>query len=182
MLNYQKIALACAFVACCFGVFKALDATTPPRTPAPSAIRTPTPSAVRGQQLPLSAKFIARGETIFLEVARTQNEQAMGLMYRTSLAKDRGMSFPFSPPQPAQFWMKNTLIPLDMIFLYRGKIVAIRANVPPCRQDPCPAYGPSSDVLVDNVIELAAGRARELNIAEGGTIVVLPATIPSVRP
>src|SRR5690349_17160633 len=54
---------------------------------------------------------------IVAEVAKSQDEQARGLMYRQSLAPDRGMIFPYSPPQAVGFWMKNTLIPLDMVFI-----------------------------------------------------------------
>ena len=115
-----------------------------------------------GQMLPISALAEMAGQQISLEVARTPEEQAMGLMYRTSLAADRGMLFPFEPPQPVSFWMKNTLIPLDMVFLRNGKVKAIAANVPPCTTTPCPTYGPSTEI--DQVIELRGGRAAELGL------------------
>jgi hypothetical protein len=108
------------------------------------------------------------GQRISLEVARTSQEQAMGLMYRTSLAPDRGMLFSFNPPQPVNFWMKNTLIPLDMIFLRNGEIQAIAPNVPPCTTTPCPTYGPQ--VPIDQVIELRGGRAAELSLKVGDRV------------
>lgn len=124
-----------------------------------------------GQILPLTASFRVADQVIKLEVARTPDEQAMGLMYRTSLGDDRGMLFPFNPPRPTQFWMKNTLIPLDMLFLRNGVIRSISANVPPCQADPCPSYGSRSE-NIDQVIELRAGRAAELNLKVGDRITI----------
>jgi uncharacterized protein len=102
-----------------------------------------------------------------LEVARTAQEQSTGLMYRKSLAANRGMLFVFSPARPASFWMKNTLIPLDMVFMSSGVVKYISANVPPCKVADCPGYGPQSQIPIDNVIELRAGRAAELKIKVG---------------
>ena len=85
-------------------------------------------------------------------------------MFREALADNRGMFFPFSYPRITRFWMKNCLVPLDMIFLKNGKIVAIADSVPPCHSaaEDCPLYGPN--VLVDGVLELRSGRAKELNL------------------
>lgn len=126
----------------------------------------------QGQKLPLSARFTARGQTILLEVARTDREQSTGLMYRTSLAANRGMLFVFSPARPASFWMKNTLIPLDMVFMSNGVVKYISANVPPCKVTDCPGYGPQSQIPIDNVIELRAGRAAELKIKVGDRLTI----------
>ena len=136
----------------------------PPSTP---VVSSPSPNA--GQMLPISAQVEIGGKRISLEVARTPKEQQMGLMYRTSLADDRGMLFPFDPPQPVSFWMKHTLIPLDMIFLYKGQVKAISANVPPCTADPCPSYGPRN-AIIDQVMELRGGRAAELGLKVGDRI------------
>lgn len=132
-----------------------------------AATQTPTQS---GQMLPLSAQTKIANQVIQLEVARTVEQQEMGLMYRTSLASDRGMVFPFDPPRRVGFWMKNTLIPLDMVFLLKGKVQSIASNVPPCKADPCPIYGPNA--LVDQVIELRAGRAAELGLKQGDRVVI----------
>lgn len=121
-----------------------------------------------GQMLPISATAEMAGQQISLEVARTPQEQAMGLMYRTSLAPDRGMLFSFNSPQPVSFWMKNTKIPLDMVFLQKGEVKAIEANVPPCTTNPCPSYGPQT--LIDQVIELRGGRAAELGLKVGDRV------------
>jgi uncharacterized membrane protein (UPF0127 family) len=138
--------------------------------PAPPVVSSsPTNS---GQMLPISAQAQMAGQRIMLEVARTPQQQAMGLMYRTSLAPDRGMLFSFDPPQPVSFWMKNTIIPLDMVFLRDGEVKAIAVNVPPCTTTPCPTYGPQSEVLIDQVIELRGGRAAELGLKVGDRVIV----------
>lgn len=124
------------------------------------------------QSLPLSAFFAASGQTVRLEVAQTPLQQEIGLMFRRSLAADRGMLFPFDPPRPVQFWMRNTLIPLDMVFLLNGRIRAIEAYVPPCTTPVCPTYGTAADV--NQVIELPGGRAAALGLAVGQQIGIQP--------
>lgn len=127
-------------------------------------------SAQQGQTLPIGAKAKMGGATIELEVAKTPQEQEIGLMYRTSLSKNRGMLFEFGQPRYTRFWMKNTLIPLDMIFLKDGIIKGIFLNVPPCKKDPCDSYGPAAEI--DQVIELAGGRAKELNLKVGDRVAI----------
>jgi uncharacterized protein len=121
-----------------------------------------------GQVLPIGAKMTVGREIIELEVAETPQQQAMGLMYRNSLADNRGMLFPFKEARMTQFWMKNCLIPLDIIFLLDGRIQAIIANAPPCQSKLCPVYSPS--VLVDQVIELRGGKAAELGLKKGDKV------------
>ena len=90
----------------------------------------------------------------------------MGLMYRNALAPDRGMIFPFNPPRPASFWMRNTLIPLDMIFVRTdGSIANIAANTVPYSEEPV-----TSDGTVVAVLEIAGGRAAELGIKPGDKV------------
>lgn len=122
-----------------------------------------------GQTLPISAKAtVPNGTTIELEVARTPEQQQMGLMYRPALPNNRGMLFPFSAPQPVRFWMKNVPVALDMVFLQNGVVQYVQAAAPPCANEPCPTYGPN--VPIDTVIELRAGRAAELNLRTGDSI------------
>ena len=141
-------------------------------TPATSQNASPSPqleAAVNlAQELPISAQATIKGSQIGLEVARTQEQQAIGLMYRTTLADDRGMLFPFEPPQQLSFWMKNVSIPLDIIFMRDGKVKAIAASVPPCTTEPCPTYGPNT--AVNQVIELRGGRAAELGLKVGDKV------------
>lgn len=144
-----------------------VDAASPTATPVPAETR-PSP---QGQQLPISAKVNLGGQDIFLEVARTPQQQAMGLMYRPALPDDQGMLFLIAPPRLVSFWMMNVPVPLDMVFIYQGKILAIAAEVPPCTAVPCPTYGPGNQ-LVDAVIELRSGRAAELGLAPGDAVTV----------
>ena len=110
----------------------------------------------------------ANGKThrFTVEVARTPEEQAHGLMDRQSLAPDRGMVFPYEPAQPVVFWMKNTYIPLDIIFIAPGgRILRIEANTVPLSLDPV-----GSGDAVEAVLEIAGGRAAELGIASGDRV------------
>jgi uncharacterized protein len=149
--------------------------TTQPSEQSPLAPEPEQKSTGSPQALPLSAQFAASGQIVQLEVARTPLEQEIGLMFRTSLAADRGMLFLFEPARPIQFWMRNTLIPLDMVFMLDGQIKAIATNAPPCTTDTCPTYGSEADV--NQVIELPGGRAAELGLAVGQQL-----TIRSIEP
>ena len=101
-----------------------------------------------------------------VEIARTEAEQQTGLMNRPTLAPDRGMIFPYNPPQAVAFWMHNTLIPLDIIFVRAdGTIARIAANAVPLSLDQVPAGEP-----VAAVFEIAGGRAAELGIASGDRV------------
>lgn len=142
-----------------------------PSSPSSSSMQSSPFRGGQGQILPITAQVDVEGQVIQLEVAQTPRQQQMGLMYRTELPADRGMVFVFNPPRSIQFWMKNTLIPLDMVFLQNGEVKAIVAEAPPCTTNPCPTYGPSN-VAVDQVIELAAGRAAELNLKPGDRLSV----------
>ena len=127
-----------------------------------------SPQIEQGQQLPTTAIAKISDATIQLEVARTSQQQAIGLMFREELADDRGMFFPFENERMARFWMKNVPISLDMIFLNGDRVVGIASDVPPCQAEPCPVYGPNA--LVNGVIELRGGRAEELTVEVGDTI------------
>lgn len=110
------------------------------------------------------------GTVIELEVAQTQDQQAKGLMYREPLPDNRGMLFPFEPASLVSFWMKNVPVALDMVFLHQAQVVGLQESVPPCQEQPCPTYGPRA--LVDQVIELRAGRASELKLEVGDRVQV----------
>jgi uncharacterized protein len=148
--------------------------STPPRmSQNPPVQSSPSPQPTpQGQKLPETAQVTIKGQTIRLEVARTAQEQSIGLMYRTNLPKNRGMLFVFEPARPVRFWMKNTLIPLDMIFMSNGVVKYIGAKIPPCQADPCPNYGPEGQIDIDRVIELRSGRAAELKLKVGDRLKV----------
>ena len=108
-----------------------------------------------------------KGVSLFhVEVARTPAEQQRGLMYRKSLAPDGGMIFLFEAPERAVFWMKNTYIPLDLLFIRAdGSIARIAANATPFSLEPIDA---GEDVAA--VIEIAGGRAAAAGIHEGDMV------------
>jgi len=122
-----------------------------------------------GQLLPVSAVAQMRGETFEIEVARTSEEQSLGLMFRSALPDNRGMLFPFSPPRQVSFWMKDVPVALDMVFLRAGEVVVIAPQVPPCPALPCPSYGPGAEVI-DQVLELRSGRAAEIGLQVGDRV------------
>ena len=124
-----------------------------PTTPESSPV---TLSAQPGQRLPITAQIQLNDQVVELEVAQTRQQQATGLMSRETLADNRGMLFPFNPPQPVSFWMKNVLIDLDMVFLRAGEVIYIQHSAPPCQSFPCPTYGPEGETI-DQVIELRGG-------------------------
>jgi uncharacterized membrane protein (UPF0127 family) len=98
-----------------------------------------------------------------VEVALTPEEHARGLMYRSRLAADAGMVFVFDEPQIQRFWMKNTLIPLDMIFIGADhRIVGVVENAAPETEDERKVGAPSQFVL-----EIGGGLAAQLGIRAG---------------
>ena len=115
------------------------------------------------------ALTVASGDKVHrftVEIAGSAEEQTIGLMNRADLAPDRGMIFPFPTPRDASFWMKNTLIPLDIIFVRTdGSIANIAANTVPLSLDPVPSEG-----IVGSVLEIAGGRAAELGIKAGDKV------------
>jgi uncharacterized protein len=128
---------------------------------------TATAAPQRSLLLPLAIRTASGREHRFrVEVARTPREQEQGLMFRKSLDPDGGMLFPMTPPRTASFWMKNTLIPLDMIFIRTdGAIAFIAANTVPYSREPV-----SAGVPVAAVLELRGGRAGELGLREGDRV------------
>jgi len=117
-------------------------------------------------QLPLTIVSAGKTHRITVEVARSFEQQQTGMMNRNSLAPDRGMIFPYDPPQPVAFWMKNTLIPLDMIFISPGgKILRIEDSVVALSLDQVPSGGP-----IEAVLELAGGRSAELGLKAGDQV------------
>jgi len=118
------------------------------------------------EQVPLTIRSGGKTHRFVVEIARTPAEQAQGLMNRATLAPDRGMIFPYQDAQPVSFWMKNTLIPLDMIFVRPdGTIARIAENAVPLSLEPVPSLEP-----VVLVLEIAGGRSSELGIRPGDRV------------
>ena len=105
-----------------------------------------------------------------IEVAITPQQEQMGLMYRTHLPKGHGMLFPFNPPRRVSFWMKNTKIPLDMLFVGHGQLLHVFEDVQPCEGDPCAVYG--IEAPVEMVLELPAGTAHRDHLKAGDPVLL----------
>lgn len=107
--------------------------------------------------------------TFRLEVCSNDGERALGLMYRRSLPQDAGMIFVFPEERQNSFWMKNTYVPLDMVFVAQDmKVVGILHDVPPLNQLPRTVGKPSMYVL-----EFPAGTMRRLGVEEGAALKLL---------
>ena len=149
----------CAAAAAMFLLAIACAQSSAPPEPAQQA----SPTVAR--RVPPQA-VLPDGFLVNLELAVTPQEVANGLMYRPSLPESRGMLFVFEAERLPSFWMKNTLIPLDLVFLdSAGSVVDVIPHVPPCAADPCPTYSPDSPARA--VLELAAGVAAAHGVAAG---------------
>ncbi|HKR75234.1 MAG TPA: DUF192 domain-containing protein [Rhodanobacter sp.] len=111
------------------------------------------------------------GQRFSVELATNEAAREHGLMMRTSLAPDHGMLFVFPDTAPRGFWMKNTLISLDILYFGADrKLVSAQLDVPPCKADPCPVYpstGPARYVL-----ELSAGTVKRIGVRDGDTLAI----------
>ena len=135
---------------------------------------SPTPAAqdavhpVSGLQVIPLTVTTPGGEThaFRVEVARTPQEQSRGLMFRTEMGSDEGMLFPYAQPQILSFWMKNTVLSLDLVFIGPDRrVVNVAANAVPYSEAPILSAAPAIATL-----ELNAGRARELGIVAGARV------------
>ena len=134
--------------------------------------QTPTAAEINAgaqaglQTVPLTIRSANGAHRFKVEIARTPEQQSTGMMFRQSTPPDHGMIFPYAPAQEVAFWMRNTLIPLDMIFVRAdGTIANIEANTVPYSEVPVPSAGP-----VGAVLELAGGRSAELGIKPGDKV------------
>lgn len=116
--------------------------------------------------IPLSVTSANGVHPFRVELAKGRFDQAKGLMFRTEMGADEGMLFPLDPPRPASFWMKNTVIPLDIIFIGPNRrVLNVAASTVPYSEDPIPSEGDAAAVL-----ELVGGRAAQLGIAAGDKV------------
>lgn len=101
-----------------------------------------------------------------VEVAQTQEEREIGLMYRKNLGQNKGMLFIFPKEGIYSFWMKNTLIPLDIIWIdLDNKIIEISKNIKPCKNQDCELITPEKEVLY--VLEINSGLSDKFNFSVG---------------
>ena len=140
-------------------------------SPALAQLPRQDPKNCRGQPelRPLEALQIKtdKGVSSFqVEIADSEREREYGLMCRKSLAADRGMLFLFPSAALQAFWMRNTLIPLDIIYIgANGRVVSITRNARPLDESPQPSTGPAKFVL-----ELAGGRAAQIGLLPGDRV------------
>jgi uncharacterized membrane protein (UPF0127 family) len=134
-----------------------------PEAPAQNA---PVQGDARAQvglaEMPLTIRSKSGTHRFSVEVAATPEQQERGLMFRRSLAGDRGMIFPYEPAQEVAFWMKNTLIPLDILFIRSDGTIVRITKAEAMDLTPLPSGEPIAAVL-----EIRGGRAAELGIKEG---------------
>ncbi len=127
------------------------------------------PAAALGAPLPVETITIdtkAGAHSFSVEVAADDESREKGLMFRKAMAPDAGMLFDFHTPQLVSFWMENTILPLDMLFVRAdGTIARIKANATPYSRENIPSGEP-----IQLVIELNAGRAAALGIIEGAKV------------
>lgn len=106
--------------------------------------------------------------TVSVELAITPEEKAKGLMHREYLAEDKGMLFIFEDEKTPSFWMKNTLLPLDMVFINSDNKIVDILIAEPCKKDPCKNYTPKADAKY--VLEINAGFSEKHNAKIGDEV------------
>jgi uncharacterized protein len=119
-----------------------------------------------------------KGTRFNVEVMTTHDQRNRGLMFRDSLPEDQGMLFVHAKEAPQAYWMKNTKIPLDILYFDENKkLVSAQENVPPCSAgDKCPPYASESDAKY--VLELNAGSMAKYRIQKGD-ILIMDESIPT---
>lgn len=143
-----------------FGCAQTPSAPPPATSSAPSA-----PAASR----PGPRVIFPDGFVVNVEIAADDDLRAQGLMYRDQLRPGSGMLFFFPQQGEYPFWMKNTMIPLDIIWLdSERRIVHISHETPPCRVADCPSYPPNAPARY--VLEVAGGVARQHGLDEGSVL------------
>ena len=109
------------------------------------------------------------GTVLSTEVMVEDEDRAMGLMFRPSLAKDRAMLFVFEVADFHGIWMKNCKFPIDIVWLDESRrVVHLAESVPPCRKDPCPVYQPMQRAAF--VVEMNAAQAKREKVVKGATL------------
>ncbi|QQR70067.1 MAG: DUF192 domain-containing protein [Alphaproteobacteria bacterium] len=151
----------------------------------PNLVRSVTavPATALNTSMPMPSLTVespdgTRRHSLRVEIVRTDEEKARGLMFRTELAQDAGMLFTYDPPQSVVMWMKNTLIPLDMLFFdANGTIIYIEREAAPETLNP---RGPSGGPAVRAVLEIKGGLAAKLGIQEGDRLT--PESLANLAP
>ena len=128
---------------------------------------TPPSASAQNDNGPMAV--LPDGWKVRIEVAADDDTRAQGLMFRDRVPEGTGMLFLFPQSGEYPFWMKNTLVPLDMIWVDELKrVVHVEHGVPPCKADPCPSYPPHA--VAKYVLELGDGQAAKHRIVNGSTL------------
>lgn len=158
-MRHLLLSLALAAAACSP---QTAEAERAPATPAAPAVHPESGLEI----IPLTVDVAGKRHSFRVEVARTPAQQEKGLMFRKAMGADEGMLFPYAQPRILSFWMRNTVLPLDIIYVGPdGKVVNVIANAEPYSEKPLWSSAPASAVL-----ELNAGRAAQLGIGPGTTV------------
>ena len=145
----------------------ALVACAPQDSGAATSTQAPAAHPVSGLRVvPLTVEAGGTAHRFRVEVAESAEAQARGLMFRTEMGADEGMIFPYAAPQQLSFWMRNTVLPLDLIFIGADKrVINVAANAAPYSEQQLLSDGPAIAVL-----ELNGGRAAQLGIGPGAKV------------
>lgn len=132
------------------------------------AVVAALPLSACAQETPETVKVVTSGGThaFAVEIADDDAERARGLMFRETLPQDQGMLFLFPDSAERSFWMHNTPLPLDIIYISaKGEVVSIQKNAIPYDRTPLPSYGPAAAVL-----EINGGLSDRLGIRPGDRV------------
>jgi len=166
LVRHAFTILAIAAIALSAGACSPAPETTESTTPAPRTAIPPTPAV--GSVQPARV-VLPDGFRVNLELAITPEELAQGLMFRPTLADDRGMLLVFAEERLPNIWMMNTLIALDLVYLDRsGAVVDVVTDAQPCPGEPCPRFTPKRPAQA--VLEIPAGNADRHGIEVGVTL------------
>lgn len=136
---------------------------------AAAALALALPAATLVASPAVTALTLPSGKVLQVEVMVKDEDRTMGLMFRPSLAEDKGMLFVFETVEFHGIWMKNCKFPIDIVWLDQDrKVVDLAESVPPCKADPCPVYQPLRKAAF--VVELSAGQARREKATRGSAL------------
>ncbi len=148
--NWGEVVTSWSLLLFCLGIFYTLLA----------------PKSEKAQYLPIEATLQIGSQTINLEVADEISEQLKGLKHRPKLEADQGIYFSFEKHQELTFWMKDVIVPLDIVFLDNNQVVKIVSSAEPCQEEICLLYKSWGN----GAIELKANMANSLGIKVGDKI------------
>jgi uncharacterized membrane protein (UPF0127 family) len=140
-----------------------------PRPFAPAALLTAAFASLAAATPAVIPLTLPSGKVLQAEVMVSDEDRAMGLMFRPSLPMDRGMLFFFETADFHGIWMKNCKFPIDIVWLdEEKKVVDVKEGAPPCRAEPCPVYQPMR--RASWVVEINSGQAKREKLVRGAAV------------